>query len=293
MSSYKYNSIKILVFVAVFLLSAGAAFAAPAQPVAKRNSLPTQDATLYATNPQPLTIAQCGQCHPNRFADLKQSGGKHQFDCRECHEVFHAYNPLKNNYAEIMPKCATCHNPPHGAKHVDCLNCHQNPHTPRRVPMTRMLAGICSDCHKTQASELKQFPSKHTKQACSSCHYERHGYIPSCSECHEPHFAGQDQATCLQCHPVHQPLSIQLSTDVDLRTCNACHPQVYSKWKGTRSKHGKVSCARCHTKHGLVPKCTDCHVPPKSHSKKLLEMFPKCLTCHLDVHDLPVKKDRK
>ncbi len=291
------NAKKLILFSTVVMVAAvllaGAATAAPAQQTAKRSDLPSQDASLYANEPQPLTLAQCGQCHPTHFGSIKDAGGKHQFDCRECHEIFHAYNPLKNNYAEIMPKCATCHAYPHGEKHVQCLNCHENPHAPRRVPASRMLEGYCSDCHSDQNSQLAQYPSKHTEQGCGACHYERHGYIPSCQECHEPHFEAQQFNTCTGCHQVHQPLNIALASDVDVTTCNACHDGIYSKWSNTASKHGQVSCASCHTRHGLIPECTNCHTPPESHAKKLLEMFPNCLTCHLDVHDLPVKKSRK
>jgi len=295
MTSYKqHNKLAtfLVILVAAALMAAGAATTALAQQAATRTDLPPQDANLYAIDPQPLTIAQCGQCHTKHFGDLKNAGGKHQFDCRECHEVFHAYNPLKKNYAEIMPDCATCHGQPHGTKHIQCLNCHENPHAPKRVPMTHMLAGICSDCHSPEAAELQKFPSKHTEQECSSCHHNRHGYIPTCAECHEPHFEAQAQATCMQCHPVHQPLTIAFSESVDLKTCSACHIDVYTKWQGTDSKHGDVSCAACHIEHAMIPECSNCHEPPESHAAKLLEMFPKCLTCHLDVHDLPVKKSR-
>lgn len=285
----KLTGFCMLVLVAAVLLAAGAVNTALAQQAATRTLLPVQDAALYAIDPQPLTVAQCGQCHPAHFGDLKQAGGMHQFDCRECHEIFHAYNPLKNNYAEIMPQCATCHGQPHGDKHVQCLSCHENPHAPSRVPMTSMLAGICADCHSPQAVELQQYPSKHSQQPCNSCHHDRHGYIPVCAECHEPHFAGQGAETCAQCHPVHQPLAIALDSTVDLQTCAACHSDVYAKWRGTPSKHGQVNCAECHTEHGMIPQCISCHTPPTSHNAQLLSMFPNCLDCHLDVHDLPVK----
>ena len=75
-------------------------------------------------------------------------------------------------------------------------------------------------------------------------------------------------------------------------TCNACHSNVYAQWKGTPSKHGQVACSECHTEHAMIPECSNCHEPPESHAAKLLEMFPNCLTCHLDVHDLPVKGSR-
>ena len=291
MSSHIHFRMRTAALIAVFLLVAGAASTALAQ-TATRTDLPPQDASLYAVEPQPLSMAQCGQCHPRHFGDLKNAGGKHQFDCRECHEVFHAYNPLKKNYAEIMPQCATCHGQPHGTKHVQCLNCHDNPHAPNNVQMTHMLAGICADCHSAQTAELKQFPSKHSQQSCNSCHHNRHGYIPTCSECHEPHFATQAEVTCMQCHPVHQPLTIALSNNVDLETCNACHSNVYQKWQGTLSKHGQVGCAECHTEHAMIPKCSNCHETPASHAPKMMEMFPNCLTCHLDVHDLPVKTSK-
>ena len=289
----KLKNISMVVLVAAILLTAGAVSTALAQQTAKRTSLPALDTSLYEVDPQPLQVSQCGQCHPSHFGNLKEAGGMHRFDCRECHEVFHAYNPLKNNYADIMPKCTTCHEYIHGNKHVECLNCHQNPHTPRQVPMNRVLASICADCHSDQSAQLQAQPSKHTQQECSSCHHNRHGYIPSCAECHEPHFAAQTMTTCTQCHEVHQPLNIGLSATVDVKTCDACHSDIYTKWSGTSSKHGGVSCALCHTRHGLIPQCTDCHTPPESHAAKLLEMFPRCLTCHLDVHDLPVKKGTK
>jgi len=288
----KLTGIFVVVLVAAVLLISGALSGALAQSTARTN-LPPRDPSLFSAEPIPLTLAQCGQCHPRHFGDLKQAGGKHQFDCRDCHEIFHAYNPLRKNYADIMPKCATCHSPPHGAQHTDCLRCHKNPHTPRIVPLTENLAGICATCHPDQAKQLQAEPSKHTQQECSSCHHDRHGYIPVCSECHEPHFSEQSFETCTQCHDVHQPLNIALAESVDLKTCNVCHDSIYAKWAATPSKHGKVSCASCHTRHGLIPECTTCHTPPKSHAAKLLEMFPKCLTCHLDVHDLPVKNKKK
>lgn len=289
MSSYTQHLIRIAALIAVFFIFTGVAYAAPVQ-TATRAELPQQDASLYAVDPQPLTVAQCGQCHPSHFGDLQQAGGKHQFDCRECHQVFHAYNPLKNNYATIMPQCATCHGQPHGSKHASCATCHGNPHAPGKVQLTTMLATICADCHSTQTAELQTFPSKHTEQECSSCHHTSHGNIPSCAECHEPHFEAQAQATCTQCHPVHQPRTIALNSDVDLQTCNACHENIYAKWKSTPSKHGQVGCAQCHTAHAMIPQCSNCHETPASHAKTMMEMFPNCLDCHLDVHDLPVKK---
>jgi len=276
----------IIAFIAVVTL---AGFFQPGFAFAAKNQLPQVDATLYATNPVPLQPAECGQCHAGQFTDLKNAGGKHRFACQECHEVFHAYNPRKNNYNDIMPVCSTCHGQPHGQKQVECIGCHQNPHSPLAVPAMEKLAKSCSDCHAGPTKELADFPSAHTKQGCQTCHYERHGYIPNCGECHNGHYEGQQLQECKTCHArVHAPLNIKFAANAKVQNCSGCHDTVYAKWKATPSKHGQVSCAMCHQKHGQIPDCRECHAEP--HNKKQLEMFPNCLTCHVDVHDLPVKE---
>jgi hypothetical protein len=285
------NSYKLLPIVVLFLFSFGAAHAAPAQKVERQSNLPKQDASLYATDPLPLTLDQCGQCHPQHFSDLKQTGGKHQFDCRGCHTIFHAYNPLKDNYAAIIPQCGDCHDLVHGKKYVQCQSCHQNPHAAQKAPTLVQVENRCSDCHADQANQLATLPSRHTELSCSNCHHTQHGSIPSCNECHQPHFSTQSFTSCATCHAVHQPLAINLNQDIELQTCAVCHDDVFAKWQSTPSKHGQVNCSACHSAHKQIPQCADCHTVPASHSKKLLKKFPRCLDCHLDVHDLPVKKD--
>ena len=274
----------------IFLLSSvWAVSAAQTQPIERLNSLPEQNPSIYATDPQPLTLAQCGQCHPKHFQDIKLTGGKHQFDCRECHTTFHAYNPLRNNYTAIMPSCNICHPLLHGKKHSQCLTCHQNPHAAQQAPTITQVVSLCADCHTDQGSQLMAHPSQHTELSCDNCHHTEHGLIPSCGECHQPHFDTQTFTSCAECHDVHQPLSIAFTDNIELKTCDACHSDVYSKWQGTPSKHGQLSCASCHDRHKKIPQCQTCHATPPAHSKTMLEKFPRCLDCHLDVHDLPVK----
>ena len=281
------RSLSVLLVLAFWL--SGVAQAAPGGQAAA-GFLPVADQSLYAAEPSPLTLEQCGQCHPRHFTDLKTAGGRHQFDCRACHTVFHAYNPRKANYAEIMPDCAACHQAVHGDKFSRCLDCHGNPHAVLRAPEIARVESACNDCHATQSGQLAAQPSRHTELSCSTCHHTRHGLVPSCSECHQGHFPEQDFAGCTECHDVHQPLDIRLQEENDPATCAACHVEVVGKWQGTASKHGQVSCAGCHNRHGQVPQCRDCHATPPSHSSRMMEKFPHCLDCHIDVHDLPVKK---
>ena len=247
---------------------------------------------MYKETPEALTPAQCGQCHAGHFKGLQEDGKKHQFACQNCHTRFHAYNPTKANYADLMPKCGTCHlTLPHGDKFTDCLSCHANPHTPRKVAFNENLVAQCGQCHTSPAGQLAQFPSKHTQQGCTTCH-TKHGLIPSCFECHQPHVEGQTFEDCKSCHHVHRPLQIQFAGEnTKINTCKACHDAVYDKWSKTESKHGKVSCAKCHVEHGKIPQCTTCHNYP--HGQALHKQIPRCLDCHLDVHDLPVRPGKK
>ncbi len=238
---------------------------------------------IYATIPKPLTAVQCGQCHESIYMKLRSNGGKHKFVCRNCHKEFHNYNPVRKNWNEIMPKCARCHNQPHGPGITACLKCHQEPHTPLVIPYNSYVTSRCGKCHPGPAGQLKKYPSKHTKLGCAKCH-DKHGYIPSCFKCHKPHIPNQSLEACKSCHPVHKPLQITYGTG-NAKTCSTCHKKVYNEWSHTRSKHGKVDCAQCHPKHGEIPKCSKCHGQP--HDKAMLQHFKRCLDCHLNVHDLP------
>ena len=246
---------------------------------------------LYAVQPQPLTVTQCGQCHPGVFASIKDNGAKHRFDCQKCHASFHAYNPKKGGWDAIMPKCSSCHIDLHGKTFTDCASCHANPHAPKKVAMESRLLNACGECHTSPKDQLAKYPSKHSKLSCQKCHTS-HGYKPSCFGCHKPHHEGQELATCTTCHSVHKPLLISYGKDVPPTTCGSCHGKVYSKWQKTPSKHGKVSCVTCHySKHRFVPQCSECHGTP--HKAEIHNRFPKCLSCHIDVHDLPVMQKKK
>ena len=274
---------RLSLLLVALLLIASTSFAAKLATV----DIPTQP-ELYAASPAPLAPSQCAQCHNGPFESLKENGGKHRFACQDCHKVFHAYSPRKNNYDEIMPKCTSCHTEIHGPAAKDCSSCHTNPHAPRKVGLSPRLTSSCAVCHPGPKAQLVQFPSKHSLFGCEKCHTS-HGFKPSCAACHKPHFQGQAYSTCTKCHSVHKPKQVTYTKSEPAATCGACHTKIFAKWKGTASKHGKVNCATCHhDKHGYVPQCTECHKAP--HPKAILDRFPKCLGCHLDVHDLPSMK---
>ena len=272
----------VLIGILITMVSAGTALAKPKSATV---TIPTNP-DIYISEPLPLTQTQCVQCHPSLFQTIKESGARHRFACQKCHNTFHAYNPRKGNWDSIMPKCASCHDQPHGPNVTDCMLCHFNPHAPKKIPATPMLAKACFDCHSSVRDQLVKYPSKHSKVACMTCHTS-HGYKPSCFTCHKPHQTGQVLSTCIACHPVHQPLQISYGKGVPSDTCGSCHAKVYSTWKKGASKHKEVACVSCHkNKHRAIPQCSDCHGKP--HLASLHDRFPKCLACHIDVHDPPV-----
>lgn len=241
---------------------------------------------LYAVEPQPLAVSQCGQCHTSQFRAIRSDGARHRFDCQKCHSTFHAFNPKKGGWDALMPKCSGCHEQPHGPAVTDCLGCHANPHAPRKVAMDARLINACPTCHAGPKEQLVQFPSKHSTLGCQRCH-TAHGFKPTCFTCHKPHTADQTAAGCTTCHQVHKPKQVTWGTDAAPAVCGSCHARVYGKWSTSPSRHGKLSCVTCHKdRHRFVPKCTDCH--KGIHPQGILQHYPNCLTCHLDVHNPPV-----
>lgn len=249
-------------------------------------------AELYAGQPQPLTPTQCGQCHESHFNKLKDAGGKHRFACQACHQSFHAYNPAKGieSYLALMPRCESCHKLPHGKAITDCASCHNDPHAIKQPVMGQRLAGSCGECHAKPQAELRDNPSKHTRLTCDACHTS-HGFKPSCSMCHQPHYPAQGFDSCTGCHPVHKPTLVTYGSDTSNVACAPCHLDVVDTLRNSPSRHSGVSCATCHqNRHKAVPLCTECHQEP--HPQVFLERYPSCLACHLDPHDPPLKSTR-
>jgi predicted CXXCH cytochrome family protein len=249
--------------------------------------------TPYDAEVQPLTTAECGRCHFSYYQAIRTEGGKHQIDCVQCHTIYHAYSPRKQNYDQIMPKCEQCHvsaggGPFHGPdpKLVPCLNCHTNPHTPLNIPMGDIEVA-CNNCHGTQAHEVEKFPSLHSEVGCSECHHDKHGLIPTCDECHENHSPAVplDSQACMSCHPVHKPTQIMFDKNTDSQICAGCHEEVYNMLQQKVTKHTAVTCADCHpTPHGTIPACSRCHGEP--HPPNMKVDVKKCGTCHGIAHDL-------
>lgn len=250
-------------------------------------------ASPYDIELKPLTTAECGQCHFSIFQTIKKEGSKHQINCVRCHTQYHVYNPRKQNYDQIMPKCASCHvstsgGPFHGENKelTPCLTCHADPHKPMAISMSDVEAS-CALCHTKEEHEIKNYPSKHTSDVtCADCHAEKHGYIPECSACHDSHSPKVELATadCMACHPVHKPARITYDKETISLVCAGCHGEAYKLLQGKQTEHTMVKCAACHPAHKDIPSCSKCHGEP--HAKDMMIDTTKCGECHGIAHDL-------
>lgn len=244
-------------------------------------------AGIYQQKIKPLTTRQCAQCHYAVFSDIRDRGGRHQLSCTECHETFHTWKPGRE-WSSVVPRCATCHELPHGPAFPECLKCHTDPHAPiAGLVKAEALADDCIRCHAAQENELRRHKSAHTEVACSECHHDRHGYKPKCNECHdEPHTPYTDNAGCQTCHPAHAPRNITYPATTPNQVCAGCHEEIADKLAHSHRKHATKPCVFCHVdRHGYVPHCTKCHSEP--HSKKMLEPFKyNCKACHGEPHNL-------
>lgn len=245
---------------------------------------------VYQVQVRQLTTLQCAQCHYSVFEDIRDQGGKHQLECRYCHQTFHTLRPGVA-WKDAVPQCKTCHGEIHGPNFLECLSCHADPHAPiASLVNFAVLAPACKTCHAAQAEEVQKYPSKHTEVACTDCHHTRHGYKPACTECHdEPHTAYVDNASCEACHPVHSPLEIAYPETTPNSICAGCHAQITQTLADSPMKHSALACVFCHAdRHGYIPECQKCHGIP--HSKALLDKFGGCLDCHGDPHALKLGK---
>ncbi len=261
------------------------------QPVKAQNTEP-QITTQINQDPYqkavvPLTTRQCGQCHFSIFEKIRNNGGKHKINCRDCHATFHSLRPGMT-WSDVLPKCANCHAEEHGPAFKECLTCHSDPHAPiKSLTNLEILAKGCNTCHVDQDKEIKQYESAHAEMSCSECHHTQHGYRPNCNECHtEPHTEFVDNSSCMICHPAHSPREINFPTTTENRVCSGCHDEINRTFTAGTKKHASLQCIFCHSeRHGFIPDCRECHGVP--HTKTMMSRFNNnCTSCHGDPHTL-------
>jgi predicted CXXCH cytochrome family protein len=241
---------------------------------------------VYNLAVESLNTLDCARCHISVFTDIRDNGGKHQLQCRDCHKTFHTSKPGMA-WADVVPKCKDCHGEIHGQDFAHCMSCHQDAHMPIKTMVNAdILSKDCNSCHDKQGAEVIQHQSAHTDVACNECHHTEHGKIPACTECHpEPHADYEDNDSCRTCHPAHSPLDINYGKEVANSICFQCHAETARKLTDSTRKHSTLKCVFCHAdRHRHVLKCENCHEAP--HSEAMLKKFNDCQECHGEPHAL-------
>jgi len=235
-----------------------------------------------ATNPHPVTTADCGACHAvgSNFTDGT-------FD-----------------HTGIVNNCASCHgdNPtatPVGPmKHVghlpttqDCSVCH--------VPGTFLNAvfdhtGIvdnCASCHNgSNATGMPTVPQDHPDplgKDCSACHnttafigasYDHTGIVDGCANCHDgvtargktpPPNHVPTNNDCSNCHQTTGFLPVTFSHAGIVDNCSSCHDAGFATGKHATHVPTSQDCGVCHNTSsftgavfdhtGVVNNCASCH----------------------------------
>ncbi len=260
-------------------------------------ALDKEDQSLYPPDTARLTRQQCMQCHPIIARLLRENGAAHRgVACRQCHQKFHVFVPGRTRYQDVLPKCTRCHDHPHGEELTDCSSCHTEAHTPLDIPATLSLSQGCRVCHPQFEKEIKTYTTQHTELYCTACHHTRHGYIPKCLECHQPHkgvfpvAAGNKEwetplDQCTRCHPPHKALNVTYPNNTDNNTCGLCHRKALEMLKQSHTKHSKLRCTKCHPgKHKTIKRCRQCHGQP--HPVAMFKKFGSCGKCHGVAHSI-------
>ena len=119
----------------------------------------------------------CATCHPAPAKELHEYPSAHtDLACADCHHTRHGY----------VPKCTECHDAPHleYRNNASCEACHAV-HSPLRKAYSNNIPNyVCASCHAKVNQELISSGKKHSVLDCTLCHANKHGYIPTCEECH-------------------------------------------------------------------------------------------------------------
>ncbi len=228
----------------------------------------------------PSVEAQCETCHDKILKRVNHEPFDQGF-CTSCHDPHEADNKLFLIGGEEAAHCFTCHD-----KVKKTLESKAFDH-----------AGIayqCSACHSAHSTDLPNLLKGTPEELCSPCHAEKMAAMQSshvghdavlkgdrCFQCHAPHGsdqpnllrAGDQKATCLQCH------------DKEITTNNGRVIQAMTQViQDSQFQHGPVKagdCASCHTVHGgseralLMDQYTT-----KFFTAFDLKNFALCFDCH-------------
>ena len=153
-----------------------------------------------------MMAQECRTCHPEQKTETEKHPSAHAAtSCVECHYDSHGF----------ITSCAECHEEPHatGVDDAGCIACHP-PHSPLEVRYSEDVANhICAGCHSDVNDKLSGSNEGHAFLQCVLCHADKHGYVPTCQDCHEATMHSEEMLKefkgCLDCHGNAHVLKLQ------------------------------------------------------------------------------------
>jgi DmsE family decaheme c-type cytochrome len=165
---------------------------------------------------------------------------------------------------------------------VNCLTCHSIHNATPRSPhlLLKPQSALCSSCHATQSSSLRNKPFAHR--------IGRGGM--ECSSCHEPHGrpgrenvlkARTGEMACVNCHAAKRGPHVFEHGGSAIGDCTTCH-QPHGSSNPKQLKRATVAqlCLECHSPIGPGTLGSQ---PPSFHNLSL-PRYQNCTTCHVAVH---------
>lgn len=255
----------------------------------------------YDQSHAPFAKGDCLICHsPHQADQANLMRDDADIMCLNCHKRNDVNNKHKN-FPKEAQGCLTCH-APHGSSQKGLIR--DTTHPPFKKD--------CRQCHKQGQHSVPT-------STCLSCHEEvgkarqaihHHlggGHANSCTICHSPHAAdneqllkGDQQDICLSCHAnIDRQMRESLFIHEGPKKCSECHDTHGSNRPAMLRGDGNAVCDRCHEtqgtfthpvgekiidpRTGLMVTCVSCHNPMGSNFKYELKLSGSkdlCIQCH-------------
>jgi predicted CXXCH cytochrome family protein len=296
--SLPFSRLAVSIFV-IFLLSAGAGFAAPCGDC--HGEWLTKAKTLSAQHP-PFADGDCGSCHKEHGESnklvLAAEGAKL---CMDCHDD-PAAGGKKVHTVVADSGCLDCHNP-HSSPNKKllvkpaaklCLDCHDEFSAGGKKKVhTAVTDGSCLDCHNPHSSVNAKLTTKPGAKLCAECHEVPTKEQPvlhtalddGCSGCHDPHASVNGN---LLVNTYKNEKNVKVYAEKDYALCFDCHDAALVAAEGEKTagatgfRNGTRNLHNIHVMGELVPNkygivkrgtphaCGVCHGPHASDQEFVL-----------------------
>jgi predicted CXXCH cytochrome family protein len=252
----------------------------------------------FEVNHVPFTEGQCNACHfPHNSPRALLLVEEPDTLCRSCHEKISS--KAHKNFPGKAAACLTCHNP-HGSTrralvkdflhapyaegcddcHADgkpgtekCFECHDEVRNQTMAVRNHLGTGgnnSCTNCHSPHAADNEQLLRSREEYVCRNCHGDTvANYV-------DKPYSHPLPGSCSNCHQVHGSNNLAMLNGDGNQVCSSCHE---TQGKFTHP----VGAGTNDPRTGMTVNCVSCHYPHGTDYPKNLKMDDAkdlCVQCH-------------